>query len=336
MHGYARRYRLHFRDATASDIPAIVETFDGRNALPLEPRLRQALPALLRQLMSSPACTFTVFEDDDWQGPRVISFAAGLLVREAVIEAYLAAPQPRLVASILASVLDGGSPLLTLDEIRHANSGDGLDLVLFPIPLGRASWDDPQLVELRRLAPQAFLRSFGGYRLRAIYYEVFTDEVAAYIEAAGYRRLHDFPAQAGTGVLSAECKPCMLRLTRADLAPAAMSMASQFFDPPAARLGLTLAEQRVALRALDGASDRSIAESLGLSGETVRSNWRSIYRRLALVLAGMEAQARRPGAAARGYEKRRIAIEYLRQNLHELRPSLRTAQRSPDPRSTRR
>jgi DNA-binding CsgD family transcriptional regulator len=320
---------LRFRDANASDIPAIVETFDGRNALPLETRLRQALPALLRQLMSSQACTFTVFEDEDWQGPQVVSFAAGLLVRDAVIEAYLAAPEPRLVASILASVLDGGSPLLTLDEIRHANSGDGLQLVLFPIPLGRMNWDDPQLVELRRLAPQALLRSIGGYRLRAIYYEVFTDEAAAYIEVAGYRRLHDYSAQAGTGILTRDCRPCMLRLTCADLPPAAMSMASQMFNPPPPRLGLTLAEQRVALRALDGASDRSIAESLGLSGETVRSNWRSIYRRLSSVLGVLDAQTRRPGSGARGYEKRRVAVEYLRQNLHELRPSLATAQRGP-------
>lgn len=327
---------MRFRDAVESDIPALVACFDGRNALPLDARLREALPGLLKRLLDSPACTIAVFEDDTWSGPQLLSFAGGLLVRGTVVEDYLAAPRPALVASMLGSLLDGGHPLLTLDEIRHANSGDGLDLVLFPIPLGRLPWDDPRLVEMRRLAPQAFLRSFGGYRLRAIYYEVFADEVAAYIEAAGYRRLHDFSAQAGTGTLAPDCRPCMLRLTRADLAPAAMSVASQFFDPPPARLGLTLAEQRVALRALDGASDRSIADSLGLSGETVRSNWRSIYRRLAFVLAGVEAQAQRPAAAARGYEKRRVAIEYLRQNLHELRPSLRPAQRGPDSRPARR
>jgi DNA-binding CsgD family transcriptional regulator len=105
-----------------------------------------------------------------------------------------------------------------------------------------------------------------------------------------------------------------------------MSMASQMFNPPDAHLGLTQAEQRVALRALDGASDRTIAASLGLSTETVRSNWRSIYRRLANVLPAFEAQLQHAEDASRGLEKRRVAIEYLRQNLHELRPSL---QRSP-------
>jgi DNA-binding CsgD family transcriptional regulator len=99
-----------------------------------------------------------------------------------------------------------------------------------------------------------------------------------------------------------------------------MSMATQMFDPPAPRLWLTPAEQRVVLRALDGASDRSIADKLGLSTETVRSNWRGIYHRLAAVLPVIEAPPRSGNGSMRGLEKRRVAVDYLRQNLHELRP----------------
>jgi len=318
---------LKFRDATESDVAAIVACCDGRNALPLSPRLRDGLPALLRQLMASPACAFTAFEDDAWNGPQLLSFAGGLFVREEAIAGYLESPRPALVATLLATILDGGHPLLTLEEIRRANSGAGLNLALFPIPLGRMSWDDAKSAELRRLAPQAFLRSFGGYRLQAIYYEVFTDGVAAYIQAAGYHLLHDFSGDPVARALGPDCRPRMLRLTRSELPPAAMSVAAQVFDSPPAQLGLTLAEQRVALRALDGSSDRAIAESLGLSVETVRSNWRSIYQRLGHVLGGADAPASRGDALARGLEKRRVAIEYLRQNLHELRPALPPAQR---------
>jgi DNA-binding CsgD family transcriptional regulator len=125
----------------------------------------------------------------------------------------------------------------------------------------------------------------------------------------------------------------MLRLTRADLPPGAMSMATQMFDPPQVRLGLTPAEQRVALRALRGSSDRAIAEALGLSTETVRSNWRSIYQRLTHVLAEIEAPAHSSDDASRGLEKRRVAIEFLRQNMHELRPTVRSP-RSNRPRVT--
>jgi len=327
---------VQFREAIESDIPAIVDTFDGRNALPLEPRVREALPMVMQRLIASPACTFTVFEDDDWPGPRVLSIAGGLFLQDSTIEEYLAAPYPGLVAAVLAGLLDGRRPLLTLEEIRHANSGAGLTLAVFPVPHGRLAWGDPKVDQLRRLAPQAFVRGFGGYRLRAIYYEVFTDETASYLQAGGYRLLHDFSALAGTGFLGPDSRPRMLRLSRTDLPPAAMSVASQAFDPPRAELGLTLAEQRVALRSLDGAPDRAIAESLGLSGETVRANWRSIYRRLSNVLAGVDGLRPRGVTTARGLEKRRVAIEYLRQNLHELRPSVPSAPRSPALRPKRR
>jgi DNA-binding CsgD family transcriptional regulator len=229
---------------------------------------------------------------------------------------------------VLAGLLDGRRVLLTLDEIRRANAGDGLTVALFPIPLGHHGWDDAEVGQLRRLAPQAMVRAIGGYRLRAIYYEAFTDEVARYIQAGGHRLLHDFSALAGTGFLRPDQRPRMLRLTRADLPPGAMSMASQMFDPPRPVLGLTPAEQRVALKALDGASDRALAEALGLSEETVHARWRSIYERLSHVIPAVRTAAPRDGGVPRGVERRRGAIEYLRQNMHELRP-YEIGQRSP-------
>lgn len=319
---------MRFREATRSDAPSIAALFDGLNALPLEARVRESLPALLDQLIASPASTLSVFEDDSPSGFRVMSFCGGLFLREAVIEAYLAAPHPALLSRVLAGLSEGQRPLLTLDEIRGSNSGEGLTLAVFPVAHGRLAWADPTTEQLRKLAPQAFLRNIGGYRLRAIYYEVFTDETAAYLQAGGYRLLHDFSAQAGTGFLRPDCRPRMLRLARTDLPPGAMSMASQMFDPPGAQLGLTTAEQRVALRALDAASDTAIAEALGISTETVRSNWRSIYQRLSRVLPVADTSAQGSATSLRGPEKRRIAVEYLRQNMHELRPSLPTSKRN--------
>jgi DNA-binding CsgD family transcriptional regulator len=311
---------MRYRPASEADIAGIVATLGGRNAVPLEPRVRAAFPALLRQLIASPACTVTVFEVADARGTRILSFASGLFVRDAVAQQYLASPRPGWISSLLADLLDDRRPLLTLDEIRTANAAGGLTLVVFPVSYGQLAWDDALFVELRKLAPHAFMHLYAGYRLRAIYYEVFTDEAAEYLRVGGYRLLHDFSAHAGSGFFAPDCRPRMLRLTLAELPPGAMSMATQMFDPPAARLGLTPSEQRVALRALDGSSDRAIATALGLSPETVRSSWRSMYARLAGHLPGLERPSRRGGEDTRGLEKRRLAIEYLRQNMHELRP----------------
>ncbi len=311
---------MRYRDATLSDIAEVAAAFVGFNALPLEPRVRRALPSLLQQLISSPACNVTVFEDNWGAGQAIVSVAGGVFLADAVIDRYLAAPHPGFLSSVLASLLEGGRPLLTQEEIRRANSTDGLNLAVLPLPTGTVGFDDPRHAELRKAAPQAGVRCYGGYRLRAMYYEVFTDPIAGYLQAGGYRLLHDFSAQEGSGIFGSGCRPRMFRLTRADLPPGAMSMATQMFDPLPARLGLTPAEQRVALRALDGASDQALAESLGLSSETVRSCWRSIYHRLAAEIPQFDSGAKHGNGLTRGSEKRRIAIEYLRQNLHELRP----------------
>jgi hypothetical protein len=96
-------------------------------------------------------------------------------------------------------------------------------------------------------------------------------------------------------------------------------MAAHIFHMAEPRLGLTPAEQRVVLRALLGESDRRIAEALHLSTETVRSAWDSAYGRIARVVpAVFEGDV--VEHTGRGAEKRRLAVEYLRQHLHELRP----------------
>lgn len=319
---------MRFREANLSDVEAMAATFDGRNSLPLEPRVRRELPRLLAQLVASPACTLTAFEDDSPAGLQVVSLCGGLFLRDPFVDRYLAAPYPGFISAALASLLDGEHPLMTLDEIGRANSGDGLTLAVLPVSLGRLDWNDPRTGQLRQLAQQAFLRDIGGYRLRAIYYEVFDDEVAGYLQAGGYRLLHDFSGQAGSGFLRPDSRPRMLRLTRDDLPPGAMSLATQMFDPARPQLGLTPAEQRVALQALHGASDRTIAEALGLSTETVRSNWRSIYQRMAHVLPDVDSPPQSADEASRGAEKRRVAVEYLRQNMHELRPTLQGLRRA--------
>jgi hypothetical protein len=311
---------MRFRDATLSDVPGITAAFAGLNALPLEPRVREALPGLLRQLIASPACNVTVFEDNWGAGQAIVSVAGGLFLTDVAVNRYLDAPHPGFLSAVLADLLEGRRPLLTQEEIRRGNSTDGLVLAVLPVPSGTVGFDDPRHAELRKAAPQAGVRCYGGYRLRAMYYEVFTDPVADYLQAGGYRLLHDFSAHEGTGIFGPGCRPRMFRLTRADLPPGAMSMATQMFDPLPARLGLTPAEQRIALRALDGASDQSLAEALGLSSETVRSCWRSIYHRLAPEIPQFDSGGRHGSGLTRGVEKRRIAIDYLRQNLHELRP----------------
>jgi len=75
---------------------------------------------------------------------RVWSFAGGLFLRESVVEGYLADPAPSFVGAVLGRLLDDQRPLLTLDEIRGANTRDGLQLAVFPMPLGSTTGMAPR------------------------------------------------------------------------------------------------------------------------------------------------------------------------------------------------
>ena len=61
-------------------------------------------------------------------------------------------------------MLAGSQPLLTLDEIRQANSTDVLTLAVLPMPYGRIESDEPQMHELRpaRVFPRRNGRGAGS------------------------------------------------------------------------------------------------------------------------------------------------------------------------------
>jgi hypothetical protein len=220
-------------------------------------------------------------------------------------------------------MLDGERPLLELDEVRAANSADGLDALIGHPGYVPRPWHDPLLVRIRRVAPLAFIHTFGGYRLRSLYHEALGAEAVAYLRAGGFR-----PAHGGTSAAAADrdgCSPPQLYVKHRDevAAGAIDLLAAHVFHCEPHRLGLTPAEQRIVLRALLGECDRRVAATLRLSTETVRSAWDSIYGRIERIVPAVfesgpaDALA---GPAVRGTEKRRTAVEYLRQNLHELRP----------------
>jgi DNA-binding CsgD family transcriptional regulator len=104
--------------------------------------------------------------------------------------------------------------------------------------------------------------------------------------------------------------------------PAALGQISMLFHAPAARLGLTRAEQRTVLGALLGLTDREIAATGSVSTDAVKKTWRRIHERMALAIPHLEDAAHLPFAAdRRSAEKRRHLIEYLRYHPEELRPA---------------
>jgi hypothetical protein len=85
-------------------------------------------------------------------------------------------------------------------------------------------------------------------------------------------------------------------------------------------------QQQVLLHALFNESDEEIAQGLGISVETVRKHWRSIYRHVQEIDPAFFPGGRSDGES-RGPEKRRYLLSHLRLHLDEIRPRMRPRSR---------
>ena len=92
------------------------------------------------------------------------------------------------------------------------------------------------------------------------------------------------------------------------------------YHPP--QLGFSRGEQRLLLAALSGATDEKLARELGVSPNTVKNTWRSIYNRAASHIPELFSGDSEGGlrSSERGKEKRRRLLAYVREHPEELRP----------------
>lgn len=319
---------MRYREITARDVPDCVRLLQAHGGLLLSARVWRALPGLWSTLsMSTAPNPILLIEDAEGAGHPPVAVVPGHFVRATFLARFHQLPRPYLLGAIYEALLDGQAPLLSLEEVRAANSGDGLDAVIGQPAHAPRPWHDPLLERLRRIAPLGFVHCFGGYRIRSLRYEAYGDDAAAHLRAGGFRLEHDFSESARAAGGAPDRLPRLFVKHRDEVEPGAIDVtAAQVFHFAEPRLGLTPAEQRVVLRALQGESDRRIAASMHLSTETVRSAWESVYDRI-LRVAPAVFEDDLTEHAGRGMEKRRRAVEYLRQHLHELRPHCWSASR---------
>lgn len=305
---------MRFRLGCPSDLAACHELLRRDGVLVLSPVTRDAVPSLWSALLARESiASFAVFEADASDASVApCAFAMSAFIRAPLAQEVQASPRSHLTAMLYERELAGERVLLDGEEIREANSGEGLHLAILHVVFRHPQLSHPETRALLPVAGYSFFFQHAGYRLLSIMGEVYGDETRDSMQHAGYAVLH-----AGEPTTS-DRRPYLLGLRRDQVQPSLDPASLQLFHAAAPRFFFTPAEQRVLQRALLGASDRQIANELELSTETVRSAWESIYTRVSRVsprLLGDELSA-----STRGAEKRRFLLDFLRQHLEELRP----------------
>jgi hypothetical protein len=169
----------------------------------------------------------------------------------------------------------------------------------------------------------AFFFFYGGYRLRSAMQVVYGERAAQYMQAGGFQVVTSFAHAHGNGHKTPPIdeRPYLMLMRKEEVQPSAVNPLSLLFYPVPPRIRFTPAEQRLLELALLNQSDAEISRDLGVSLDTVKKTWRRIYQRALKVLPNVLGSDEGDAGPARGAEKRRHLLDYLRIHLEELRPS---------------
>lgn len=209
--------------------------------------------------------------------------------------------------------------VMTANEIEQAHDSNTLNLVVlhFWSALDVASADfHPVFVQANSL----FRDTHQGYGVQQLLQEIPASQVPI-LQTAGM--------QVVGGACEAVQRPhVLMRISAEDARINPGSTFSFLFFSPCRRLNLKPAIQRMLLMALRQMTDEEIAAELGCSRDYVRKLWSETYARMEDqgTLRHHEPDRLEPAADSvapkRGRERRRLALEFLRANVQELRPGL--------------
>ncbi|MGB6545523.1 MAG: hypothetical protein WBE97_07845 [Candidatus Acidiferrales bacterium] len=283
--------------------------------------------AWLRLLSSDGFCSAMVFEDVEEGSGRARSRMAGIGVTVCVSGDFLrevkTPPFFWIGPELAKRVARGDSPLLSEKQLREANSGSGLNLMVWHACI---RMEAIKRVEVWQELMTTFLDEHRGFLFSCIAVQADSLEHLEGIRNTGGRllkpasgRYEDFEGKNLGEIIS---EPHILGLTRQTALEQLGSWIGLLFvhEPP--RFGFSRSEQRLLLAALAGGTDEELSEQLGIALSTTKKMWRSVYHRVAAINPELiPNDSREDGVTSkRGKSKKQRLMTYLRDHREELRP----------------
>jgi len=308
--------RLQVRPATHADLYACVDLLPAW--LPLDDHVRARLPAIWTNLLHQPSFNADILEDIGADGgSRLLAMGMSIALCESWQDRLASSPPYCAAAEVYRGLYDGSFAPLSDAELGVLNASGRVAFLVLHYSQRIVDMSDPDTINLLQVAMNAFRTTHSGYRLSRLYQEGVGEELT-YMASMGFMPCHpdrtyanDQPVLCGLSYEDA--------LTRLPGTPVRDAFQ---FTPPV--IGFSASERRLLRLAVMDISDERIGDELGLSGNTIKKLWRSIYQRVSDRLPALFAddQGGLQGAdmSARGPEKRRVLIPYLRQHPEELRP----------------
>jgi hypothetical protein len=320
---------LQWRPMKPNDVAGCAEIIASHPVI--SPRCGPVIKYLSRawlQLLDSEAMTTAVFEEVEKGRVSLAGVGVGVFVHDEFVRELKARRQFWFGPELAKRVLNGNSAVLSDKEVREANSGEGLNELVWET-LPRQSF--AQRTEIYHLMGEAYIEIHRGFRLK----EMITAQVESpkrlqwAIDAGGLYwdpKAARYVKTVKRGVEEFVRDPHIVGITRELEFGRPGSWVGSLFDYHPPRFWFSASEQRLLIRSISDRTETNgtLAKELRLSLPTVKKMWLSIYDRVAEhapeLIAG-DAESSVDGK--RGKEKRRRLLAYLQNHPEELRPALR-------------
>ena len=216
----------------------------------------------------------------------------------------------------------GLCPLLADKEVHEANSGAGLNLVVWQIGVSPEVWRRPDVTSE---GMATFLEVHRGYLIKEIIVQSETPEHLLGLRNSGGLLLNPSDGSYSEFQLNDVgdflAEPHIIGGSRETLLARLVSWAFPVFVYQPPRCVFSGSEQRLLLSALDGGTDDELADNLQISVSAVKKMWRSIYQRVEACLPELLPNSSNDLEPSwRGKEKKQRLLVYLRDHPEELRP----------------
>jgi hypothetical protein len=275
------------------------------------------------RLLGRQAFRAVVFEDLRGPRPCLVGVGISTFVTDDYAHAIKTPPLFWVAPDLVRRVMAGDPPLLSDRQLQDANASTGLHNYVWQ---GCTRLEDRARPEVHNCVITAFVEQHRGFFLSELLAQGESEQQVQMILNTGGLLW----SSAGGGYVvappeSAErlmSEPHVLGLTR-ELALGQIGswVGSLFiYQPP--QFGFRPSEQRLLMAALEGGTDKELAEELGISVSAVKKAWRMIYHRIAESRPALipDDSTGQRWTGKRGKEKKQRLIAYLRGHPEELRP----------------
>ena len=308
---------LTFRTATMEDFDAFYQAcfFEHR----FDVGFRAIIKREWRVLMRNPITLTMVVEDKERRpGECIVGIAQAVFVTSQFVHWAKTDMVPWVNAHITRPLPDGSWPLLNPEEVREANSGNGLNVLLTRWGIAH-SLSHEEGLRVRAYMNRNSLSFHRGYNLREILVEAIGEDAQQLALNVGFHLRNDYAMfYRDHPSPPPDKRPILMGVTREEALAKEGSFVSYMFTYTPPRFFFKSHEQDMLNWALLGASDKEIADRQGITLEAVKGQWRSIHRRVAEINPNLLPIT--PEDGVRGTEKRTTLLRYLREHPEELRP----------------